>query len=110
MIKDFSSKSTDLISESEWYAGWIGYEFLKIDPNTYINHFLNSYENTEHIGEKAKSAYWVGKSYEKTNNKELKPSKDKIAKTIKSLDPKVKEAQIFFDLNYIKMVLFFWLL
>tara|TARA_Y100000590_G_scaffold443194_1_gene572300 strand:+ start:47 stop:2086 length:2040 start_codon:yes stop_codon:yes gene_type:complete len=71
LIKDFSSKSTDLVSESEWYAGWIAYEFLNLDPEVYINHFLNSYENTEHKGEKAKSAYWVGKSYEKINNTEL---------------------------------------
>ena len=71
LIKDFSSKSTELISESEWYAGWISYEFLNLDPEIYINHFLNSYENTEHKGEKAKSAYWVGKAYDKINNKEL---------------------------------------
>ena len=71
LIKDFSSKSTDLLSESEWYAGWIAYEFLNLNHEIYINHFLNSYENTTHKGEKAKSAYWVGKSYEKINNKEL---------------------------------------
>ena len=57
--------------KSEWYAGWISYEFLNLDPEIYINHFLNSYENTNHKGEKAKSAYWVGKSYEKISNKEL---------------------------------------
>ena len=71
LIKDFSSKSTDLISESEWYAGWIAYEFLNLNHEIYINHFLNSYENTNHNGEKAKAAYWVGRSYEKINNKEL---------------------------------------
>jgi len=71
LIKDFSSKSSDLISESEWYAGWIAYEFLNLDPQIYVNHFLNSYENTTHKGEKAKSAYWAGKSYEKINDKEL---------------------------------------
>ena len=71
LIKDFSSKSNDLISESEWYAGWIAYEFLNLDPQIYINHFLNSYENTTHKGEKAKSAYWAGRSYEKINDKEL---------------------------------------
>ena len=71
LIKDFSSKSTDLLSESEWYAGWIAYEFLNLNHEIYINHFLNSYENTTHKGEMAKSAYWVGKSYEKINNKEL---------------------------------------
>ena len=38
LIKDFSSKSNDLISESEWYAGWIAYEFLNSDPQIYINH------------------------------------------------------------------------
>jgi len=71
LIKDFSLKSNDLISESEWYAGWIAYEFLNIEPQIYINHFLNSYENTNHKGEKAKSAYWAARSYEKINNKEL---------------------------------------
>ena len=60
-----------MLSESEWYAGWISYEFLNLDPEIYINHFLNSYENTEHKGEKAKSAYWVGKAYDKIKNKEL---------------------------------------
>ena len=71
LIKDFSSKSNELLSESEWYSGWIAYEFLNLDPEIYINHFLNSYENTDHNGEKAKSAYWAGKSYEKIKNKEL---------------------------------------
>jgi len=71
LIKDFSSKSTNLISESEWYAGWVAYEFLNLNHEIYINHFLNSYENTTHGGEKAKAAYWVGKSYGKINNKEL---------------------------------------
>ena len=43
--------------------------------------------------------------YEKqlSNNKELKPSKDKIAKTIKSLDPKVKEA---IDFSYKRILKF----
>ena len=45
--------------------------FLNLNHEIYINHFLNSFENTTHKGEKAKSAYWVGKSYEKINNKEL---------------------------------------
>ena len=71
LIKDFSSKSKDLISESEWYAGWIAYEFLNLEPEVYINHFLNSYENTDHNGEKAKSAFWVARSYEKIKNIEL---------------------------------------
>ena len=71
LIKDFSSKSTNLISESEWYAGWVAYEFLNLNHEIYINHFLNSYENTTHSGEKAKAAYWVGNSFEKINYKEL---------------------------------------
>ena len=71
LINDFSSKSNDMLSESEWYAGWIAYKFLKLDPEIYINHFLNSYENTDHNGEKAKSAYWAAKSYEELNDIEL---------------------------------------
>ncbi len=71
LVKDFSSKSNELLSESEWYAGWIAYEYLNLSPEIYINHFLNSFENTNHVGEKAKSAYWAGKSYEKNRNKEL---------------------------------------
>ena len=69
--KDFSSKSNELLSESEWYAGWIAYEFLNFDSEIHINHFLNSYENTDHKGEKAKSGYWAGRAYEKINNIEL---------------------------------------
>ena len=71
LIKDFSSKSNELLSESEWYAGWIAYEFLNFDSEIHINHFLNSYENTDHKGEKAKSGYWAGRAYEKINNIEL---------------------------------------
>ena len=70
LAKDFSSKSTKYTSESEWLAGWIGYNFLNLKSEIYINHFLNSYENTNHRGEKAKSAYWVGKSYKKIGNEE----------------------------------------
>ena len=71
LVKDFSTKSNEYLSESEWYAGWIAYEFLNVSPEIYVNHFLNSFENTNHIGEKAKSAYWAGRSYEKIKNKEL---------------------------------------
>ena len=70
LAKDFSGKSTKHTSESEWLAGWIGYNFLNLKSEIYINHFLNSYENTNHRGEKAKSAYWVGKSYKKIGNEE----------------------------------------
>ena len=70
LAKDFSDKSTKYTSESEWLAGWIGYNFLNLKSEIYINHFLNSYENTNHRGEKAKSAYWVGKSYKKIGNEE----------------------------------------
>ena len=70
LAKDFSGKSTKYTSESEWLAGWIGYNFLNLKSEIYINHFLNSYENTNHRGEKAKSAYWVGKSYKKIGNEE----------------------------------------
>ena len=71
LIKHFSSNSNELLSESEWYAGWIAYEFLNFDSEIHINHFLNSYENTDHKGEKAKSGYWAGRAYEKINNIEL---------------------------------------
>ena len=70
LAKDFSGKSTKYTSESEWLAGWLGYNFLNLKSEIYINHFLNSYENTNHRGEKAKSAYWVGKSYKKIGNEE----------------------------------------
>ena len=70
LAKDFGGKSTKHTSESEWLAGWIGYNFLNLKSEIYINHFLNSYENTNHRGEKAKSAYWVGKSYKKIGNEE----------------------------------------
>ena len=70
LAKDFSDKSKEKLSESEWLAGWIAYNFLNLNSEIYINHFLNSYENTNHRGEKAKSAYWIGKSYKKINNKE----------------------------------------
>ena len=70
LAKDFSGKSTKYTSESEWLAGWIGYNFLNLKSEIYINHFLNSYENTNHRGEKAKSAYWAGKSYKKIGNEE----------------------------------------
>ena len=70
LAKDFSDKSKENVSESQWLAGMLAYTFLNFDPEIYINHFLNSYENTNHKGEKAKSAYWIGKSYKRINNNE----------------------------------------
>ena len=70
LAKDFGSKSKKNISEAEWLAGWIAFNFLNLDSEISINHFLNSYENTNHRGEKAKSAYWIAKSYKKKNNNE----------------------------------------
>ena len=70
LAKDFGNKSKENVSESSWLAGMLAYTFLNLDPEIYINHFLNSYENTNHKGEKAKSAYWIGKSYKRINNNE----------------------------------------
>ena len=70
LAKDFGNKSKENVSESQWLAGMLAYTFLNLDPEIYINHFLNSYENTNHKGEKAKSAYWIGKSYKRINNNE----------------------------------------
>ena len=55
-------------AEAEWMSGWIALSFLN-DPILAIKHFNNFYENVGYPISLSRGAYWLGKSYEKMNNK-----------------------------------------
>ena len=51
-------------------SGWIALSFLD-DPLLAKEHFQNFYENVSYPISLARGAYWLGKTYQKLNNKEL---------------------------------------
>jgi soluble lytic murein transglycosylase len=55
-------------AEAEWMSGWIALSFLN-DPILATKHFKNFYNNVGYPISLARGAYWLGKSYEKMNNK-----------------------------------------
>ena len=55
-------------AEAEWMSGWIALSFLK-DPLLAKNHFTKFYENVGYPISLSRGAYWLGKTYEKLNNK-----------------------------------------
>ena len=57
-------------AEAEWMSGWIALSFLN-DPILAIDHFNNFYQNVGYPISLARGAYWLGRSYEKNDNKDL---------------------------------------
>ena len=55
-------------AEAEWMSGWIALSFLN-DPILATKHFKNFYDNVGYPISLSRGAYWLGKSYEKMNNK-----------------------------------------
>ena len=55
-------------AEAEWMSGWIALSFLN-DPILATKHFKNFYNNVGYPISLSRGAYWLGKSYEKMNNK-----------------------------------------
>ena len=55
-------------AEAEWMSGWIALSFLN-DPILATKHFRNFYNNVGYPISLSRGAYWLGKSYEKMNNK-----------------------------------------
>jgi len=55
-------------AEAEWMSGWIALSFLN-DPILAIDHFNNFYQNVGYPISLARGAYWLGKSYEKNDDK-----------------------------------------
>jgi len=55
-------------AEAEWMSGWIALSFLN-DPIMATKHFKNFYNNVGYPISLSRGAYWLGKSYEKMNNK-----------------------------------------
>jgi len=56
-------------AEAEWMSGWIALSFLN-DPILATRHFKNFYDNVGYPISLTRGAYWLGKSYEKMNDKE----------------------------------------
>ena len=55
-------------AEAEWMSGWIALSFLN-DPILATKHFKNFYNNVGYPISLSRGAYWLGRSYEKMNNK-----------------------------------------
>jgi len=56
-------------AEAEWMSGWIALSFLN-DPLIAKNHFHNFYNNVGYPISTSRGAFWLGKTYEKLNDKE----------------------------------------
>ena len=54
---------------AEWMSGWIALSFLN-DPLLAKEHFENFYNNVGYPISVARGAYWLGRTYEKLNEKE----------------------------------------
>ena len=57
----------DLV-DAEWHAGWLALTFLN-KPNEAVSHFKTMYESVSYPISKSRGAFWIGKSFEKINNK-----------------------------------------
>ena len=55
---------------AEWMSGWIAFSFLK-DPLLAEVHFKKFYKNVGYPISLSRGAYWLGRTYEKLENKEL---------------------------------------
>ena len=56
-------------AEAEWMSGWIALSFLD-DPLLAKNHFTKFYKNVGYPISLSRGSYWLGKTYEKLNNKD----------------------------------------
>ncbi len=54
---------------AEWMSGWIALSFLN-DPLTAKNHFKNFYENVSYPISLSRGAFWLGRVYEKLEERE----------------------------------------
>ncbi len=68
VASEHSLSSGPEFADAEWLAGWIAHSFLKSQEYA-INHFLNFYDNVSYPISLARGAYWLGKSYKATGNK-----------------------------------------
>ncbi len=56
-------------AEAEWMSGWIALSFLN-NPILAEKHFKNFYNNVGYPISLSRGAYWLGKAYDKMNDKE----------------------------------------
>ena len=56
-------------AEAEWMSGWIALSFLN-DPLIAKDHFHNFYNNVGYPISTSRGAFWLGKTYEKLDDKE----------------------------------------
>jgi soluble lytic murein transglycosylase len=62
------TKGSDFAA-AEWMSGWIALSFLN-DPLIAKDHFQNFYNNVNYPISTSRGAYWLGRTYEKLNDKE----------------------------------------
>ncbi len=69
IVSNHAMKEGADYAEAEWMSGWIALSFLKDAQKAEI-HFLNFYKNVSYPISLSRGAYWLGKTYEKTGDKE----------------------------------------
>ena len=68
LLTNHGIKEKSKLAKAEWHAGWLALSFLN-KPNKSIIHFKTMYDSVNYPISRARGAYWLGKAYEKTNNK-----------------------------------------
>ena len=62
------TNDSSYLADAEWHAGWLALSFLN-NPDNAIKHFKIMYDSVGYPISKSRGAYWLGRAYEKTNNK-----------------------------------------
>src|SRR5690606_28800455 len=60
----------DDFAEAEWLTGWLALRFAK-QPNTALGHFTGLYEAVRAPVDRARAAYWAGRSAAALGNPDL---------------------------------------
>jgi soluble lytic murein transglycosylase len=68
MARDHRIKSGDDAIEAEFIAGWVALRYLK-KPDLAMNHFGNLKKLSSTRTDKARAAYWIGRSYSAMGDK-----------------------------------------
>ncbi|HTN96662.1 MAG TPA: transglycosylase SLT domain-containing protein [Nordella sp.] len=71
----------EFFGEGEFLAGWIALRFLK-DENTALKHFSKLQAGVTTRTDKARAAYWIGRSYAALGNKEKAKAAYREAATV----------------------------
>jgi len=68
LLANHGTLEVSSLAKAEWHLGWLALSFLN-KPEIAINHFKNLYNAVGYPISKSRGAYWIGRGYEKINNK-----------------------------------------